>query len=96
VKNVQVIDGAANSEYAIFALTDEEFSVIFPDPGQDIEFIEDVIKRVGDKKLGLIMKPVWDRRVSKAEVRGIHGTLFYERAFKKKFYPTKRESEMLT
>jgi hypothetical protein len=43
MKNIQVIDGAMNAAYAIFAVTDEEFSALFPGEGQDVEFIEDVI-----------------------------------------------------
>ncbi|MGA3242254.1 MAG: hypothetical protein ABSG03_38875 [Bryobacteraceae bacterium] len=28
-------------------------------------------------------------------VQGIHGTLFYQLTFKKRYFPTKRESEMV-
>ena len=38
MKNIQVIDGANNCSYDIFAVTDDEFKILFPDPGQDIEF----------------------------------------------------------
>ncbi len=96
MKNVQVIDGANNCTYSIFSFTEEEFEVIFPEPGQDIEFIEDVIERIGNDKLGAILKPVWQRIVAKKDVCGIHGTLFYELEFKKKYYPTKKDSEMVT
>jgi hypothetical protein len=96
MKNVQVIDGANNCTYSIFSFTEEEFRIVFPEQDQDIEFIEDVIKRVGNKKLGELLKPVWKRMVSKKDVHGIHGTLFYELEFKKKYYPTKKDSEMIT
>lgn len=96
MKNVQIIDGADNCTYSIFAFTEEEFKFVFPEADQDIEFIEDVIKRVGDETLGKIMKPVWSRVLDKKNVHGIHGTLFYELQFKKKYYPTKRDSEMIT
>lgn len=96
MKNIQVIDGAENCTYDIFAVTDEEFKILFPDPGQDIEFIEDVIKRVGDEDLGRMMKAVWDRPVGKSDVVGIHGTLFYELIGRKKiFHPAKKGAEII-
>jgi len=96
MKNIQVIDGADNCTYSIFSLTDDEFKDIFPGNGQNIEFIEDVIDRLGEIKTEKILINAWDRPVDKEEVIGIHGTLFYELEFKKKFYPTKRDSEMIT
>jgi hypothetical protein len=94
MKNIQVIDGADNCTYSIYSVTDEEFLALFPHPGQDIEFIEDAIERVGDEKLGFMMRPVWGRAVAKSDVRGIQGTLFYGLHWKKKYYPTKKEAEM--
>jgi hypothetical protein len=95
MKNVQVIDGANNCTYSIFVLTDEEFKIIFPADGQDIEFIEDVVTRIGDKRTAEILDPVWKRLVKKPDVRGIHGTLFYQLTNKKKYYPAKKDSEMI-
>ena len=95
MKNVQVIDGASNCAYRIYATTDEEFRVLFPAPGQDIEFIEDVVERIGDESVGNLMRPVWSRPVNKVDVSGIHGTLFYELVQKKEFYPTKKDAEIL-
>jgi len=95
VKNIQVIDGATNCSYDIFAVTDEEFRALFPSPGQDIEFIEDVVSRLGDDTLGKLMKPVWERPVPKPDVIGIHGTLFYQLVDQKRGYiPTKKSAEM--
>ena len=91
MKNIQVIDGAMNAAYAIFAATDEEFSTLFPDDGQDIEFIEDVVARLGEKQTGKLMTPIWARPVPKAEAIGIHGTVFYGLEHKKKYYEAKRE-----
>jgi hypothetical protein len=95
MKNVQVIDEADNCTYSIYAFTDDEFDVIFPESGQNIEFIEDVIQRVGDQEVGKLLAPVWKRVVKKSGVVGIRGTLFYGLSKKKKFYPTKREEEMI-
>ena len=91
VKHIQVIDGAANAAYTIFAVTEDEFNLIFPGEGQDIEFIEDFIDRLGDSRVGEIMRPIGIRKVAKPHVCGIHGTLFYELLWKKKYYENKRE-----
>jgi GGDEF domain-containing protein len=97
MKNVQVIDGAENCTYSIYRLTDDEFRVIFPEHGQDIEFIEDVVARLGDDRIKDILGPVWQRgEVDKNLVEGIHGTLFYQLLSKKRFYPTKKSNEMLS
>ena len=45
MKNVQVIDGASNCTYPVYAFTPEEFATLFPAPGQDVEFIEDIQNR---------------------------------------------------
>lgn len=95
MKNVQVIDGAQNSEYAIFAFEDAQFDLIFPGQGQDIEFIDDVVARLSGEQIERAFKGVWARKIPKAEVSGIHGTLFYELEFKKKFYPGKMERKLL-
>lgn len=91
MKNIQIIDDAINARYAIYAVTDEEFALLFPSAGQDIEFIEDVVERLGDENVENIMAPIWERAISKPEVLGIHGTLFYGLLEKKKYYEDKRE-----
>ena len=96
MKNVQIIDGAGNCTYSIFEFSNKQFDLIFPAKGQDIEFIEDAIARLGNKEVGKLLRPAWKRLVKKDKVRGIHGTLFYELSFKKKYYPTKRDAEMIT
>ncbi len=95
MKNVQVIDGAINTTYSIYQFTDEQFLMIFPNFGQDIEFIEDVLERLSKNDIKKAFEGVWDRWVPKPDVKGIHGTLFYELTVKKKFYPTKKDSEMI-
>lgn len=94
MKNVQIIDGADNCSYSIYAFTDELFSTIFPAPGQDVEFIEDVLERLDTEALDEPFKKVWTRPVSKPDVVGIHGTLFYELGRKKQFYPSKSERDV--
>lgn len=94
MKNVQVIDGAVNCTYPIYAFTDDEFLLVFPASGQDIEFIDDAIARFKSKGLVNVLKNVWSRPIKKANAVGIHGTLYYELEEKKEFYPTKSEKDV--
>jgi len=94
VKNIQVIDGADNCTYNLYAATEEEFEEIFPN-GANVEFIEDYFDRVGEKRAIEITSNLWKRLVNKGEAQGIHGTLFYQLLHKKRYYPTKKESEMV-
>jgi hypothetical protein len=92
LKNIQIIDGALNATFSVFQVTEDEFAAIFPADGQDMEFIEDFIERVGDERAGQILRPVWDRPILKRDVQGIHGTLFYEYEARRQYLPaTKRE-----
>jgi hypothetical protein len=92
MKNIQVIDGAENCVYDIFSATDEEFSLIFPQ-GQDVAFIDEVLGRAQSDKLNEAFKNIWARRLSKLEVNGIHGLLFYELEKKKAYYPSRKDEE---
>jgi len=49
MKNIQIIDGAVNCTYDIFAATEEEFNQIFLGD-TNIEFNTDVYKRLGKEK----------------------------------------------
>lgn len=92
MKNIQVIDGAENCVYDIFSITDEQFDVLFPDQ-QDIEFMDDLEKRVPTDQLQGILASMWENRIPKRDVSGIHGILFFQLPNKKAFYPTKRDEE---
>ena len=94
MKHVQIIDGADNCTYSVYAFTDEEFLKIFPALGQDVEFIEDAQERLGTEALDEALGKVWARPVRKPDVVGIHGTLFYELTRKKRFYPSKSERDV--
>jgi hypothetical protein len=95
MKNIQVIDGAENCAYDIFAAEDDEFQIIFPSDGQDVEFVEDAYARLGEKAAARIFGALWDRRVDKKTVKGLHGTLFCGLLHKRRYYPTKREAEAI-
>jgi hypothetical protein len=92
MKNIQVIDGASNSVYDIFAASEEEFRLIFLE-GQDIAFIDEVMARGPEAALDQAFSRIWNRRIPKINAMGIHGTLFYELEDKKQYYPTRRDEE---
>lgn len=92
MKNIQIIDGADNAVYDIFAATDEEFLAIFPE-NEDIAFIDEVMERQRGNELNQIFNQIWKRRIPKRDAIGIHGTLFYELQYKKQYYPTRRDEE---
>lgn len=92
MKNIQVIDGAMNAKYDVFEATDEEFALIFPND-TDVEFIEDLIARLGEDVADRILGPIWFRRADKRTICGIHGTLFYELHYKKQYYPNKKDGD---
>ena len=92
MKNIQVIDNAVNCVYDLFAATDDEFALIFPD-GQDIAFIDEVCEREGEKRVADAFNKIWKRRLRKCDAVGIHGLLFYGLEEKKVYYRTRRDEE---
>lgn len=94
MKNIQVIDGAMNCVYDIFSASDSDFQEIFR-PGEDIAFIDEVIRRHRGRKkqLEAVLARIWKRRIMKRQARGIHGLLFYELPEKKAYYATRRDEE---
>lgn len=92
MKNIQVIDGAVNSVYDIFAATDEEFALIFP-TGTDVAFIDEVYRGADEALLDKAFKNIWLRRLAKKDAMGVHGILFYGLEKKKAYYPTRQDEE---
>lgn len=92
MKNIQIIDGAQNCVYDVFAATDDEFSLIFPN-GTDIAFIEEVYAKGDEQALDAAFNNIWKRRVRKRDAQGIHGILFYELPDKMVYYPTRKDEE---
>lgn len=91
MKNIQIIDGAANATFSVFQATVEEFATIFPN-GRDIELVEDLIERVGEETAGSVLTPIWSRPVLKRDALGVHGTLFYDIDHRRPHIPpSKRE-----
>jgi len=94
MKNIQVIDGATNCVYDIFAATDEEFNKIFPGD-TNIAFIDEVYAREDEIELDVIFNNIWRRPIKKSQARGVHGTIFYELDEKKVFYPNRRDEDAI-
>jgi hypothetical protein len=92
MKNIQVIDGAVNSVYDIFAATDEEFALIFS-TGTDVAFIDEVYQVADRTLLDAAFNNIWLRRLPKKDAMGIHGVLFYGLEQKKVYYPTRKDEE---
>ncbi|WP_428391352.1 hypothetical protein [Lichenicoccus sp.] len=94
MKNIQVIDGAQNCVFAIFQAEDDEFALLFPEQGQDIQFAEDISDlRHAEEAVGALSR-LWTRPIRKRDVQGIHGTLFCGLQRYRHTYPTKREDEV--
>lgn len=94
MKNIQIIDGAGNCAYDIFATTDEELSLIFPDD-TDIAFIEEVYAKGNEQTLNQAFSSIWKRRIKKRDAQGIHGVIFYQLPEKKVYYPTRKDEEAM-
>ena len=89
MKTIQIIDSAANCTFSLFEATDEEFVWLFPEPGQDIQFSEDIVLPPGKSLTAL-----WQRPILKTKANGIHGTLFYDFADRREHFPSsKRERD---
>jgi hypothetical protein len=77
VKNIQVIDGAANATFSIFQATEDEFAAIFH-LGREMGTAEDVVERLGDAEAERVFSALWSRPILKRDALGLHGTLFYD------------------
>ena len=92
MKNIQVIDGAVNAAYDIFAATDEEFALLFA-PGCDVVFADEVYERAGAAEIEAVLARIWVRRIPKIKALGIHGIYFADLPQKKAYYPSRRDEE---
>jgi len=87
MKNIQVIDGAANSVFEIYEVEDEIFYLAFPE-GREIAFAADV--RVRSR----FWKRIYPKQVQKALVQGIHGTLHLRLSqAEPKHFPNRMEAD---
>jgi hypothetical protein len=94
MKNIQIIDGAVNSVYDIFQVTEDEFAVLFPD-GTDVAFSDEIFARGDEMGLIALFAEIWNRRIPKKAANGIHGIIFYGLPEKKQYYPTRKDEEAI-
>jgi len=88
MKNVQIIDGAMNSLFEIYAIPDDVFVRLFPS-GADVAFAEDFAESDS------LWAGFYKHRVDKKSVRGIDGTLHLtKKAEVACFFPTRKEAEV--
>lgn len=92
MKYVQVIDGADNCVYDVFATTDEDHAILFPD-GTDIAFAEDLDHRPDASEVAAALGRLWLNRIPKVRAQGIHGLLFFGLMGKRQYYPSLRDEE---
>ncbi|WP_292063944.1 hypothetical protein [Brevundimonas sp. UBA7664] len=90
MRNILVVDGALNATFSVFQATEAEFDKIFPAPGQDIAFIEEVIAALGELLTAKMIAPIWERPILRRDVNGLHGLLIYEGMERMPFYPASR------
>lgn len=95
MKNIEVIDEAENCLFDVFSATEEEFILMFPN-GQDIEFADDFVERVGESVAAKVLEAIWQRLQDRKTVNGIHGVLFYGFKARKHVFPTRVLEQALT
>jgi hypothetical protein len=94
MKNMQVIEPAENCGFSVYAVEESDFHQIFPNPVQDVEFVEDIAQRLGESSAGALIIRATSVRRTKTEIQGIHGTLFFGYEKRKKWFPTKRDVDL--
>ncbi len=94
MKNIQIIDSASNCTFSIFQATPEEFTLLFPEPGQDIQFGEDLENLPNQDGVMSVLGALWERPIKKSDAMGIHGTIFYELERYREVYPGKTEASV--
>ena len=94
MKHIQVIDSAINCSYSLYAVDDSDFAIIFPKPGQNVEFMEEIVERLGETLMGQLVLRSTTLRMDKTTVVGIRGTLFFGLLNKRKYYPNKRDDDI--
>ncbi|HEY5957837.1 MAG TPA: hypothetical protein VIV60_14845 [Polyangiaceae bacterium] len=94
MKYIQVIDGAVNCAYDIFAASDEDHALLFPNR-TDIAFADDFAACSDDSPITSALTRLWDNRVPKTQAMGIHATIFYDLPDKRQYYPTLRDEDAI-
>jgi hypothetical protein len=95
MKNIQVIDGARNSTFDIYQISDDLFNQIFPN-GTDVAFLAEVERNFKVIDSDKVWDLIYQSKVDKKQVIGIHGTLHLTGSYcSKEFFPSRKESEVV-
>lgn len=81
-KNIMIDDGKDGCRYDMYRITQEQFMLLFPDRKmyQEFEFSEDLVERHDEAFVANLIEGIKVRRYrNKANVKGLHGTLYVDR-----------------
>lgn len=95
MKHIQVVDGADNCVFPVYAVSERDFKLLFPAHGQNVEFAQDLALRLGgEREAGQLIMRCTAEHVNKSTITGIHGTLFINLPNRRRHFPNKRESDV--
>ncbi len=72
MKHIEVVDGALNSRFELYAVPDQLFDLLFS-AAEDEIYLEDLSKELQEN--AAFWDQVYAREVDRRTVRGIHGIL---------------------
>ena len=72
MKHIEIVDGALNSRFELYAVTDQIFDLLFPADEDEI-YLEDLSKELQED--AAFWDQVYAREVDRRTVQGIHGIL---------------------
>ena len=72
MKHIEIVDGALNSRFELYAVTDQVFDLLFPAEKDEI-YLEDLSKELQED--AAFWDQVYAREVNRHTVQGIHGIL---------------------
>jgi hypothetical protein len=91
MKNIQIIDGSINSIFEVFEVDEGQFNMLFPN-NNNIAFIDDFPELDDDINF---WNSLYNRRIDKISVNGIHGTLHLTGSYvEKEEFPNRKESDV--
>lgn len=77
-RNIQTVDGARNCTYPIWQVSDVDFALFFPEPGQEIQSAGDIASLPQQRAVRAAGARLWQRPIRKRDAMGIHGTIFFD------------------
>ena len=72
MRNIEIVDGALNSRFEIYAVDDATFEALFPN-GESETYLEDLSEDLQDDVA--FWDRVYTREIDRHQVQGIHGVL---------------------